>query len=171
MEGAVVHTQTATVPLTQQIEESQIVSEKYIQSERIRRIVEMSQVGSDVFINYVREHLQEEFENNKRNGESLDDYVNRQMVSVRSQDLWTNRISKKSQYWSVINAGLLLYFLEEEMQIEPSAIVNMFRSAVSFFGANYNSFMDKIDVYRQYLTKEEIREILENHFRLSSLEG
>ena len=164
MEGVVVHTQTATVPLAQQVDENQIVSEEYIQSEKIRRIVEMSQVGSDVFINYVREHLQEEFEKNKRNGESLDNYVNRQMASNRSPELWTNRISKKSQYWNVTNAGLLLYFLEEEMQIEPSVIINMFRSAVSFFGTNYASFMDKINIYRQYLTKEEIREILENHF-------
>ena len=133
-------------------------------SQRIKVITRQSRVGSDVFINYVREYFQEEFESNRKDEESLDEYINRQMTVGKSRGLWIDRINKKAQSWSVIDAGLLLSFLEEDMEIEPSVIINMLKSAVSFFGTVYESFMSRINIYYNYLTKEEIRSILEKHF-------
>ena len=153
--------------LSQKSNYKQVIPERHIQAvnQKIKEIAKISHSGSDVFINYVKWHFRDSFEKNKKDGESLDAYVNRQMlISGKSQDSWIDRISKKAQYWNVVNASLFLDFLEKEMQMEPFVIINMFKSAVSFFGTNYTNFKDRVEIYSKYLTIEETRKILENHF-------
>ena len=120
--------------------------------------------GSDVFIKYVRDYFREEFEQNQTNEQTLDNYVAIQMPSLRHsssemQGTWQERITHYARYWSALDAYAFLNFLEKDIKVAPIYIVRGFR-AVSFFSTTYESFLARVNVYREYLTDDEIREII-----------
>ena len=155
--------QTSLVP-DPQFEGNHVESVQGV-NKTIREVTKRSQASSDIFIDYVREYFKEEFEVNGIKDESLDDYINRQMVSSKSRSTfsWIDRINDETGSWTINHAVYLLNFLEGEMNITPLTIVKMLK-AVSFFTTTYEGFRGRIDIYSKYLTKEDLKERLENSF-------
>ena len=125
----------------------------------------LSMTGSDVFIEYVRDYFREEFEQNQTDGQTLDNYVAIQMHPLRysSSELpgtWQERITHYARHWSAPNAYAFLNLLEKDIKVAPIYIVRSFR-VVSFFSTPYESLLARVNVYREYLTNDEIREIIE----------
>ena len=122
-------------------------------------------IGSDVFIEYVRNYFREEFEQNRTDGQTLDNYIAIQMPPLRSSlselpGTWQERITHYAQHWSFNDAHAFLNFLENDIKVAPLYIVKGFQ-AVSFFATTYESFRARFEVYREYLIDEKIKEIIE----------
>ena len=121
--------------------------------------------GSEVFIKYVRDYFREEFEQNRLEGQTLDDYIAIKMPPIKSfslelQGTWQEKINHYAQHWNALSAYALLDFLEKDIRIAPLYIVKALRY-VSFFATSYEPFLARVNVYREYLTNDEIKRIIE----------
>ena len=145
--------------------------------------------GSEVFIQYVKDYFKEEFEQNQpsgqildkyvtglqytdaglleyqTNGQTLDEYVTAQMHPLRLSSSeppspWQERISHYARHWTGIEAHAFLNFLQKDIGVAPVYMVKALQM-VSFFGTTYRPFRERVNVYREYLADDEIKEIIE----------
>ena len=88
------------------------------------------QTGSDVFIDYVRNHFKEKLQQNQSHlkggafEEALEDLMLRQMPSYRNKPLWEERIHNDAQSWRAIDAMLFLDDLENKWNMDVDTIIN-----------------------------------------------
>ncbi len=127
------------------------------------------QTGSDVFINYVREHFRRKLQQSRLQlkGDALESALEKlmlsQMPSRRDAPLWEERIRDSAQHWSVLEALLFLDDLENKRDMETDIIVRRLNST-SFFEITYAFFTSRLEVYTEYFGKSHIKKILDKTF-------
>ena len=151
-----------------QVESSQeIILESQAQNTEvtIQEVISENATGSDVFINYVKEYFRKEFEQNRTPDQTLDDYLTEQMFPLRSGSpakSWQERIEDSAKSWTARDALSFLDILEKDLEIKPAHIIRVLQAPSFFIKTPYNSFKKRLDIYREHLTKTEIKTVIEN---------
>ena len=128
------------------------------------------QTGSDVFIEYVRNHLRGKLQQSQPHLEgealekALEDLMLRQMSSRRNAPLWEERISKDAEGWSIADAILFLDDLENNWGMDIDVIIKRLNATSFFQIATYTSFILRLEVYTEYLGKGSVQNILARTF-------
>ena len=128
------------------------------------------QTGSDVFIDYVRDHLRKKLRQNQLylEGEmlelALESLILAEMVSRRNAPLWEERISTHAVSWTATEAILLLDDLENKWDMDPNLIIERLNSTSFFQNTTYTLFTSRLEVYTEHLGESYVKGILNRTF-------
>ena len=128
------------------------------------------QTGSDVFIDYVRNHFREKLHQEQPSlegislEEAIEDLMLSQMPSRRNKPPWEERIYEDAQNWSVLDATLFLDELESEWDMDIDTIMKRLNSTSFFSRATYIQFTSRLEVYIEYFDKNPVKKILQKTF-------